>query len=123
MSTCQHGLPSADCLICKTLAGQGAVRSAPVATEAPRHRFRHRNAAPPLDRPPVEVVTRPQRGSLFSHPGLLVALAVGAAIAGWFVAGAVFALLRVLEIGVVALFSGWVGYRWGLARGRRHPTG
>jgi hypothetical protein len=40
-------------------------------------------------------------------------------IAAWVLAGAFFAILRLLEILIVAAAAGWVGYRLGLRRGRR----
>jgi hypothetical protein len=46
---------------------------------------------------------------------ILALLVVGA----WLVAGAFFAIVRVLELLIVAAAAGWVGYRIGVYRGRR----
>jgi hypothetical protein len=48
-------------------------------------------------------------------------LAIG--VVAWVVAGAVFALLHVIELLVVAAVAGWVGYRIGHYRGRRQQPG
>jgi hypothetical protein len=43
---------------------------------------------------------------------------IALAVVAWFLAGAVFAILRVLELVVVAGLAGWVGYKVGHYRGR-----
>ncbi len=43
---------------------------------------------------------------------------IALAVIAWFLAGAVFAVLRVLELLVVAGLAGWIGYRFGHYRGR-----
>lgn len=111
--TCQHGLPAADCLICRTLpatAGGGAdpIRS-PGAGSGSRR-----------DRPPAQA-PGPRHGSLALHTaGVVAGIAVIGVIA-WVVAGAVFAILHIIELLVVAGVAGWAGYRVGRFRGNRHP--
>jgi hypothetical protein len=43
---------------------------------------------------------------------------VALAVVAWFLAGAVFAALRVLELLIVAGLAAWVGYKVGHYRGR-----
>ncbi|HEY3809806.1 MAG TPA: hypothetical protein VGL49_00120 [Acidimicrobiales bacterium] len=56
--------------------------------------------------------------SVGGHMALIVVgvLAIGAV--AWVVAGAVFAILHVIELLVVAGIAGWAGYRLGHFRGR-----
>jgi hypothetical protein len=49
---------------------------------------------------------------------LLAAIAV-IGLVTWIVAGAVFAMLHVIEIIVIAGVAGWAGYRLGHYRGRK----
>lgn len=53
--------------------------------------------------------------------GVIVGIVVIGLIA-WVVAGALFALLHLLEIVLVAAAAGWAGYRLGHYRGRRSRT-
>ena len=99
-TTCPHGLPATECLICPTLA-KG---TAPSMTPAP---------APAGSRVPA------RRFVGLHLAGVVVAVIVIGLVA-WAVAGIVFALLHVLELAAVALAAGWVGYRVGHYRGR-HP--
>jgi len=48
---------------------------------------------------------------------MAVVAIVGFVVLGW-VAAAVFAVLRILELVVVAIVAGWVGFRLGVRRGR-----
>jgi hypothetical protein len=59
--------------------------------------------------------------SLVSYAVLIVIALIGIGVAAWVVAGAVHALLHIIELLVVAGAAGWVGYRLGIYRGRRHP--
>jgi len=70
---------------------------------------------------PVEVVDGRPRGRLTPARRTVAVLvtAVVAIAAVWLVAGAVFALLRLLEVFVVAAATGVIGYRLGRARGHR----
>lgn len=126
VATCLHGFESGQCLICRTLA-PSADRDGP--------RSKHRVGAPPSTtgadrRPaatapvfsaPVEVVDGRPRGRLTPARRTVAVLvtAVVAIAAVWLVAGAVFALLRLLEVFVVAAATGVIGYRLGRARGHR----
>lgn len=51
------------------------------------------------------------------HILVAVVAVVAAIIAFWIVAGVVFALLRLLEVFIVAAITGVIGYRLGRARG------
>jgi hypothetical protein len=98
-TTCGHGLPAADCLICRTLpASPGGSPSGPAGGRA--------------ERPAI-------RRSIGMH---VTGVAVGIVVIGliaWVVAGAVFAILHIVEILLVAAAAGWAGYRLGHFRGRR----
>jgi Flp pilus assembly protein TadB len=120
MATCIHGFSPGQCLICQTLnpAEDGRSRRRTATAErdpSPSGRRASRGG-------PVEVVddrrpSGPRRGT--SHVLVAVAVIVLAIAAFWVVSGIVFALLRVLEILIVALATGMLGYRLGRARGRR----
>jgi hypothetical protein len=128
-ATCPHGFPAAECLICRTLqsppqskvetrpSGSGLVVGDPLAGAASVE--------------PVRPVTPDQVYAPGNHQGRprslglhLTLLVVGVAVIGlvaWVVAGAVFALLHIIELVLVAGVAGWAGYRLGHYRGRRHP--
>jgi hypothetical protein len=53
------------------------------------------------------------------HIAIAVLMVIAAVVAFWIVAGVVFALLRLLEIVIVAAVAGVLGYRLGRARGHR----
>lgn len=91
-TTCPHGLPRATCEICQVL------EPTPV-----------RSGAGPA--------RRPGRGGLASVASLVVVAVVGFLVVGW-VAAAVFAVLRIVELLAVAVFAGWAGFRLGVHRGR-----
>jgi hypothetical protein len=95
-TTCPHGLPADQCLICPTLP-TGSVASA--ATAIPRR----------------------QRGGL--HVAGVVGALVVVGLVMWALAGVVFAILHVLELAAAALAAGWAGYRLGHYRGRRDAAG
>jgi hypothetical protein len=92
-STCPHGLPPSECLICPTLPELAGARPAP----------------------PAE---RPGRGAGLHLAGVVGAIVVIGLVA-WLVAGIVFALLHVLELAAVGVAAGWAGYRLGFFRGSR----
>lgn len=92
-STCPHGLPADECLICPTLPDRR--RASPAA----RHR------GPGL------------------HLAAAVAAIAVIGLVAWAVAGIVWAVLHVLELIAVAALAGWAGYRLGHLRGSRPPKG
>jgi hypothetical protein len=129
--TCAHGLPAADCLICRTL---GTGPPAPAGPTGPavrtRHRPRWRGGDPsdtagggaPAVQPdavyPTGTEPRPGTGrGGVSLVGVILALIAIAAVI-WVVSSVVFSLLHVFELAVAALIAGWVGYRIGHYRGR-----
>lgn len=129
---CLHGLDPSACLICRTLAGDGA----PGAAAGPRRgtrRVQPREAAPGPDTgwaptPPARsaplVAPAPATGHHLGPVAMLVVaaallVAVGAAV--WLLVGVVFTILRVFELVAVAGGAGWAGYRIGHFRGSRHP--
>jgi small-conductance mechanosensitive channel len=60
---------------------------------------------------------RPGRRGLPSLATVVVAAIIGFVVLGW-IAAAVFAVLRILELVAVAFVAGWVGFRLGVRRGR-----
>jgi len=91
-TTCPHGLPRTTCEICQVLE--------------------------PTPASPARLPRRqPGRGGLPAVAGLVVLAVVGFVAVGW-VAAAVFALLRIVELLVIAAGAGWVGFRLGVRRGR-----
>ncbi len=120
MAACIHGFQPGQCLICQTLAsGQEQTRKASRPSRAERRAAAEgpaRSAAGP-----VEVVDppRPRGGSTSTHILVAVIMVVLAVIAFWVVAGVVFALLRLLEIVIVAAVAGVLGYRLGRIRGHQ----
>ena len=126
-TTCQHGFPADSCIICSTLAaGRPSTTQAPPAVR------------PPVGQPGGWSPDLPQGGRASSPGGrsggdpvrsgrrlattsaVLTVLAVIAVVGiVWAVAGAVFAVLRLVELFAGIVVAGWVGYRIGVARGRR----
>ena len=107
-TTCPHGFAPGSCLICQTL-------SLPAS----------RPGAASPERPQVEVLTdrRPRRrgaGLGVRATGVAVVLVV-AALAVWWVAAAVWALLRIVELVAVAVVFGYSGWKLGVRHGRHHP--
>ncbi len=126
-AVCPHGYDPSTCLICQTLGTQPAATAAPppqVANKGRRGRRRDTvTSAPPANVRP-DVVYRagtPERHGtgLGAHVALLVAALVVIGLVAWVVAGAVFAILHILELIVIAGLAGWAGYRLGHYRGRR----
>ena len=91
-TTCPHGLPPATCEICRVLE--------PTAVVAGRAR----------------AASKPGR-RLPSLATVVVVAIIGFVVLGW-IAAAVFAVLRILELVAVAFVAGWVGFRLGVRRGR-----
>jgi hypothetical protein len=106
-TTCQHGLDASTCLICATLA------PTPAATALPA---KGRKAKIPAGRP--EVITggpAPRRG-IGLVGGLVIVAAV--VVVAWFLIHLVWGILRLLELGLVGVVCGVVGYRIGVVVGR-----
>ena len=118
-STCPHGYPPAECLICRTLGVKPQVqvetsRTVPgPGTTAPSRTPARPDAAQPPESPPGR--------SLASQVVLVVVALLALGLVASFVVGVVSTLLHVLELLVVAGVAGWAGYRFGLYRGRRQP--
>lgn len=132
--TCLHGLPAADCLICRTLgvapsdSGRGGSAGAGSPAVAIKRRSRRGGGAPvsagvpavqpdtvyPSGAPPGR--DRSGRTGLTLVGAILALLAIGAVV--WVIFSVVFTLLHVLELVVVAVIAGWLGYRIGHYRGR-----
>jgi hypothetical protein len=95
-ATCEHGLAPGTCLICATLKGGPVVPAG--------------SARPPAPTPP----DRPRIGVL---GGLVVVAAV--AVVAWFLIHLVWGVLRLVELALVGAVCGYVGFRIGVAVGRR----
>lgn len=111
---CIHGNDPRTCIVCKTLAevdtitGQGSGRQ---------------KARPTA---PVDLASRGDHSQSLErahhygfHIAVFAAVLVAAAISVWFVAGVIFAAVRLIEVLLVAVVAGTLGYRLGHARGRR----
>lgn len=124
-AVCPHGFAPAECLICQTLGtkpqvqveggrrGKGGAGDA-IGRSSPPERGQ-RPDQPNAVYPPG--TSRPTR-SLSSYAAMALIGVIVFAVVAWFLAGAVFAILRVLELLVVAGLAGWVGYKVGHYRGR-----
>jgi hypothetical protein len=126
-ATCPHGFTPSECLICLTLGSQP---QAQVETgDRPAARF----APPPgLPTTPGQPPARQGASSAAAEgPGrqprssgtsvaVIVAGLLAVGVVAWIVVGVVFSLLHVFELLLVAALAGWVGYRVGYFRGRRH---
>ena len=126
-ANCPHGFQPADCLICRTLGTQPTAQvesgrwsdsgTAGGGGRAAKPDRRGRAADQPDAVYPPR--TSGERSRSLSSQAALVLVGVAVlAVLAWFLAGAVFALLRVLELLVVAGLAGWGGYRLGHYRGR-----
>ena len=111
---CIHGNDPRSCIVCQTLAEVDTLTGKSAGSG------RASKAAP------VDIVSRGERspstgnGHHFGmHVAVFAAVLIAAAISVWFVAGVVFAFIRVFEVLLVAAAAGTLGYRLGRARGRR----
>jgi hypothetical protein len=124
-ATCPHGMTPSQCLICKTLQMQPQ----PETRSSTRLGTRKQAGGGASNLPSGYTVQpdavypggQPVRRSHFLGAQFLLLLAaiVLIGLVTWIVAGAVFALLHVIEIVVVAGVAGWAGYRLGHYRGRK----
>lgn len=126
MAQCQHGLPAAECLICKTLGTGHATQ----VQEAPRAGWWRRGDRSPAGAAPVPVTTTPRQAAprnapagphprpIGRHLGLIVVAVVVIAAVAWLASGVVSVVLHGLELALIAAVAGWIGYRIGHFRGR-----
>jgi Flp pilus assembly protein TadB len=123
VAPCLHGFEPGHCLICQTLGpstSSSSTGSRPTRSERRAGRDGHSSGV--ASGGPVEVVdARPRTVAPRSgrHIAIAVLMVIAAVVAFWIVAGVVFALLRLLEIVIVAAVAGVLGYRLGRARGHR----
>ena len=124
-ATCPHGFQPEECLICRTLGTQpqvqveNAPRGKTAGSAGPTGRSgqpERSGQRPDAVYPPGTSPPRPR--SLSSYAAMAVIGVVALAVVAWFLAGAVFAALRVLELLIVAGLAAWVGYKVGHYRGR-----
>jgi len=108
-TTCQHGLEASTCLICATLAPAAAGTA--VATPAKR-----KKAKIPAGRPEVITGGPPPRRGIGLVGGLVIVAAV--VVVAWFLIHLVWGILRLVELGLVGVVCGVVGYRIGVVVGR-----
>ncbi|MDQ4132983.1 MAG: hypothetical protein M3179_07180 [Actinomycetota bacterium] len=97
--TCPHGMTASSCLICQTLSPARRPESAESAGASPARRWRR---------------WRTTGGGL----AILVA-GLAALLAVSWVAALVWSLLRVVELVLMGAVCGWIGWRLGMAHGRR----
>ena len=125
MPNCIHGFPDGECLICRTLgtgpakgkATRTKVASPPeLATLLAPSRGGPMVAARQPSTPPV-----PERAGKRRRFWPVVGAVVVGVVVVWVVAGIFSLALHIAEYVALALVAGWVGYRIGRARGRRHP--
>jgi hypothetical protein len=69
---------------------------------------------------PERAAPRPR--SVGTHIVLLLAALLAISVVVWIVAGAVIALLHIIELVAVALVAAWAGYRLGFYRGRHRRS-
>lgn len=113
--TCPHGYPPQSCLICQTLGG----RQSPPAGTATEDRPRRRGGRPGRQGEVTTVAAgAPVRSWTPSLLGIVVAVLAGLVLL-WFVAGVVWAVLRLVELLAAVVVAGWAGYRLGVRHGRR----
>jgi Flp pilus assembly protein TadB len=123
VATCIHGFESGQCLICQTLGPSTTSASTGARpTRAERRAARDGPSGASTSGGPVEVLDAKRRAvapRAGRHIAMAVLAVIIAVVAFWIVAGVVFALLRLLEIVIVAAVAGVLGYRLGRARGHR----
>lgn len=113
-TTCQHGLPASECLICPTLARTATATAGPgvVTSKGRRSKVTPTASGLPVERPGTH-------RSVGLHVAGVVAVLAVIGVVAWIVAGVVFALLHILELVAVAGVAAWAGYRIGHFRGSR----
>jgi len=138
---CGHGFEAGSCLICATLAaappgqaltggkappeardpGRRLRRAGATEARDPGRRLRRAGAAPTIPAGRAEVLApRQARRAGRGLAGMgTVAVLVAVVLAGWWALGLVWAFVRLIELAAVGIGCGWVGYRMGVARGRR----
>lgn len=116
MARCLHGYEQGHCLICEALAT--------TTVDTDDRGGSHRSWLPGgrlPGRPPATTATG-LVAERHHHPlatlALVAVVLMAAVLAGWVLLGAVYAILRILEIVAVAFAAGWVGYRVGHWQGR-----
>jgi hypothetical protein len=124
---CIHGNNPSSCAVCKTLAEIDALGGSRTATATagagPAGRRGRRNRAQGDPRiTPVEIITgrgRPAtKRSFGAHVAIFLVVFALAAASVWIVAGIFFAIVRLIEVIIVAIVAGTLGYRLGHYRGR-----
>lgn len=111
--SCLHGYPADGCLICQTLTAGEVARPRPTKaapTVGPRPARGRRGVGQPA---------RGRQGVGLPSAVLVVVAIVAVVGVVWAVAGLVFAILRLVELLAAVVVAGWVGYKVGVARGRR----
>ena len=93
-------MTTATCLICATLGSSGGATVRPERSEA-QDRRRALSFGPTL--------------------GVLAIVAIAGLLLVSWVAAFAWAVFRLLELVAVAVVAGWVGWRLGVRHGRRHP--
>ena len=96
---CPHGMTTATCLICETLAPSREARGRPDRTQPPEGR---------------------RSVTLGTLAVLAIVAIAGLLLVSW-VAAFAWAVIRLVEVMAVAVLAGWVGWRLGVRHGRRHP--
>lgn len=131
MANCPHGFAPGECLICRTLNGDsagaaprpGRGRRGTKTAEARPASGLALSPAPtrglPGTRPPTGQPARVRGGRSLFWP-VVAAVVVGGLVV-WAFAGVISLAFHIAEYVALALAAGWVGYRGGYARGRRHP--
>jgi hypothetical protein len=142
MARCLHGYEQGECLICQVLgdSGGGAGPDRPATGGGRRSRRSERRGgggrtatAEPVGTAPLPGLGGRRAPTPVPHPesppgrrrrplataGLVAVVVVAVLAATWLLIGAFFAALRIVELAVVAVAAGWVGYRVGHWRGRR----
>ncbi len=125
---CPHGFAPSECLICRTLGTQPQVQvqtgRSSVPNETAKGTSSSPNRRPERARPDAvyDSEARKPGRSLSSYAVLALLGVIVVVVAAWLVAGIVVGLLHALELVIVAVLAGWVGYRIGHYRGRRQRS-
>jgi len=110
--------------VCKTLAQIDALSGTrtTTATSSTGRRGRRSRVQSDARITPVEIITgrgRPAtRRSFGTHVAIFLLVFALAAASVWVVAGIFFAIVRLIEVVIVAIVAGTLGYRLGHYRGR-----